>query len=98
MPIYEYKCSRCGYFFEVFQKINQPTPPCCPRCGGPIRKQLSPPAIQFKGTGWYVTDYAGTKNLKKPDKKDEKPIQKKTKEDTSSPSSSSNHKPPVPGT
>ena len=57
MPIYEYKCLECGYRFEKFQRLNEASPDFCPRCGGPIKKVLSAPAIHFKGSGWYVTDY-----------------------------------------
>lgn len=57
MPLYEYLCGRCGRF-EVIQKFSDPPLKRCPRCGKGVKKQLSAPAIQFKGTGWYVTDYA----------------------------------------
>jgi putative FmdB family regulatory protein len=59
MPIYEYECKKCANQIEVFQKINDEPPSRCPKCGGRLEKMLSAPAIQFKGTGWYVTDYAG---------------------------------------
>jgi len=58
VPIYEYKCSRCGETFEVIQKIEDPPVKKCLKCGGPVKKIISPPALQFKGSGWYVTDYA----------------------------------------
>ena len=58
MPLYEYECDACGERFEVIQKFSE-TSTECRRCGkGPVRRLMSPPAIQFKGTGWYVTDYA----------------------------------------
>lgn len=57
MPLYEYQCPRCGKFERV-QKFSDPILSQCPTCGGPVEKLLSAPAIQFKGTGWYVTDYA----------------------------------------
>jgi putative FmdB family regulatory protein len=58
MPLYEYECDACGGRFEVIQKFSELLEECR-RCGkGPVRRLLSPPAIQFKGTGWYVTDYA----------------------------------------
>jgi putative FmdB family regulatory protein len=58
MPLYEYECDACGGRFEVIQKFSETTE-TCRRCGkGPVRRLLSPPAIQFKGTGWYITDYA----------------------------------------
>ncbi len=59
MPLYEYECEACGERFEKIQKFSDPPLEVCARCGkGPIRKLLSSPAIQFKGTGWYITDYA----------------------------------------
>ena len=58
MPLYEYQCERCDHRFEVIQKFSDPLVAVCPVCGGPVRKLMSSPAIQFKGTGWYVTDYA----------------------------------------
>lgn len=58
MPLYEYRCRRCGLSFEILQKIGDGPPQQCASCGGPVEKQVSPPAIQFKGNGWYVTDYA----------------------------------------
>ena len=58
MPLYEYECDACGGRFEVIQKFSE-TAETCRRCGkGPVRRLLSPPAIQFKGSGWYITDYA----------------------------------------
>lgn len=59
MPLYEYRCDNCGRTFEVIQKFSDPPAEHCPTCGkGPVHKLLSSPAIQFKGSGWYVTDYA----------------------------------------
>lgn len=58
MPIHEYRCRRCGSTFEVLQKAKDGPPGKCPACGGPVTKLISSPAIQFKGDGWYVTDYA----------------------------------------
>ncbi len=58
MPLYEYECERCGHRFEVIQKFSDPLVEACPVCGGPVRKLMSSPAIQFKGSGWYITDYA----------------------------------------
>ncbi len=59
MPIYEFKCRKCGERVEVFQKFNDKPPAKCKKCGGRLEKQISAAAIQFKGAGWYVTDYAG---------------------------------------
>jgi putative FmdB family regulatory protein len=58
MPIYEYQCKRCHHRFERIQKFSDPHVKKCPQCGGPLEQLLSPPAVQFKGSGWYVTDYA----------------------------------------
>lgn len=60
MPLYEYECDACHQRFEIIQKYSDPAPETCARCGkGPVRRLLSTPAIQFKGSGWYITDYAG---------------------------------------
>jgi putative FmdB family regulatory protein len=58
MPLYEYQCESCGHRFEKIRKFSDPPLEKCPVCGGPVRKLLSSPAIKFKGTGWYITDYA----------------------------------------
>ena len=58
MPLYEYQCEECDHRFEVIRKFSDPPVETCPKCGGPVRKLLSSPAIQFKGSGWYITDYA----------------------------------------
>ncbi len=58
MPLYEYECDACGHRFEVIQKFSDPPVEKCPKCGAPVHKLLSSPAIQFKGSGWYITDYA----------------------------------------
>jgi len=59
MPIYEYECRKCKAHIEVFQKVSDKPPTKCRNCGGRLERQVSAPAIQFKGSGWYVTDYAG---------------------------------------
>ena len=59
MPLYEYRCTACGQRFEVIQKFSDPPADTCRVCGkGPVERLASSPAIQFKGTGWYITDYA----------------------------------------
>jgi putative FmdB family regulatory protein len=58
MPLYEYQCEACGNRFEKIVKFSDPPLETCPECGGAIQKLLSSPAIQFKGSGWYITDYA----------------------------------------
>jgi putative FmdB family regulatory protein len=57
LPLYEYQCPQCGVF-ERMQKFSDPVLTTCPTCRSPVEKLLSAPAIQFKGSGWYVTDYA----------------------------------------
>jgi putative FmdB family regulatory protein len=58
MPLYEYECDACGHRFEVIQKSADSPSGTCPKCGGAVHKLQSAPAFQFKGSGWYVTDYA----------------------------------------
>lgn len=58
MPLYEYQCDSCDHRFEVIQKFSDAPIEVCPSCGGAVQKLLSSPAIQFKGSGWYITDYA----------------------------------------
>jgi putative FmdB family regulatory protein len=58
MPLYEYQCDACGARVEKIQKFSDPPLATCERCGGHLTKLLSSPAIQFKGSGWYITDYA----------------------------------------
>jgi putative FmdB family regulatory protein len=58
MPLYEYECKKCKRRFERIQKFSDPPVRKCPECGGSVERLLSPAAVQFKGSGWYVTDYA----------------------------------------
>ena len=58
MPLYEYKCRSCKSNSEFMQKAGDPPKKKCPKCGGPLDKVLTAPALQFKGKGWYVTDYS----------------------------------------
>jgi putative FmdB family regulatory protein len=57
MPLYEYECDACGHRFEKIQKFSDPLEDTCPKCGGHVHKLMSSPAIQFKGSGFYITDY-----------------------------------------
>jgi putative FmdB family regulatory protein len=61
MPVYEYECTSCGQTFEKLQSVSGRAPRTCPYCqkAGTVKRLVSAPAFQFKGTGWYVTDYAG---------------------------------------
>src|ERR1700726_5227111 len=58
MPLYEYECKKCHHRFEKIQKFSDRMVKKCPQCGGPVEQMISAPAVQFKGSGWYVTDYA----------------------------------------
>jgi len=100
MPIYEFECKKCKAHIEVYQRHSDKSPTKCRKCGGKLEKVISAPAIQFKGSGWYVTDYAqkatkGEKgesepagDSKKTDKKKESSPEKKTSDKTSAPKSS----------
>jgi putative FmdB family regulatory protein len=95
MPLYEYQCGACGHRFEVIQKFSDPPLEKCPKCGGALSKLQSAPAFQFKGSGWYVTDYAkkdsaAGKEAKPRDGKEAKSDSKtETKTESSSPASAS---------
>jgi putative FmdB family regulatory protein len=58
VPLYEYQCKKCHSLTERIQKFSDPPLATCPHCGGEVEQLLSAPAVQFKGSGWYVTDYA----------------------------------------
>jgi putative FmdB family regulatory protein len=59
VPLYEYKCVKCGHRFEKIEPMTASEVKKCPKCGARAERQLAAPAIQFKGSGWYVTDYGG---------------------------------------
>ena len=86
MPIYEYECRKCKAHIEVFQKISDKPPAKCRKCGGKLERMVSAPAIQFKGSGWYVTDYSdkskksAAKAETESSSSDEKKSDKKTKD------------------
>lgn len=62
MPLYEYQCTKCKRRTEKIESVSGPHLKKCPHCGGKVEQTLTAPAIQFKGSGWYVTDYAGKKS------------------------------------
>jgi len=70
MPLYEYKCHSCGEKFEVIQKFSDSPLKIHDQCGGEVERLISPAALKFKGSGWYVTDYAGSGNGKTQSAKD----------------------------
>jgi putative FmdB family regulatory protein len=97
MPLYEYQCKKCGHRFEKIQKFSDKMVKKCPECGGAVEQMISAPAVQFKGSGWYVTDYAkkgssqgstssGDSGSK--EKKDDKPKSETSSRDTSAKESS----------
>lgn len=73
MPIYEYQCKKCGHRFERMQRLSDPHPTDCPDCRAKksVEQLMSAPAVQFKGSGWYVTDYAKKASAPKTDTKTE---------------------------
>jgi len=73
MPLYEYQCKKCRETTEVLQKAKDKPVEKCPKCGGPVVKLISSPAIQFKGNGWYITDYAKKSSAPEGHKTKEKP-------------------------
>jgi putative FmdB family regulatory protein len=88
VPLYEYQCRKCKHKFEKIQKFSDRPVKKCPECGSPVEKIMHAPAVQFKGSGWYVTDYGGKQTTDTPKSEDssEKPDKsdKSEKKDTSS--------------
>lgn len=105
MPLYEYRCKNCGHQFEKIQSFSAPEEKECPVCHGPVERLISAPAVQFKGTGWYATDYASKSKSgsmkasadgesKSSDSKfDKKPAEKSSSSDSGSSSSTSSSSP-----
>ena len=94
MPLYEYKCSGCGKTFEVIQKFSDEPLKTHPECGAPVERLLSAPALQFKGSGWYVTDYARSGEKSNGSSKSENASgEKKSSSDSSSESKPAADKP-----
>jgi putative FmdB family regulatory protein len=71
MPIYEYRCKKCGKEFEIFQKMSDPVIKTCKICKGPANRLISMSSFHLKGGGWYVTDYGGKKAPASEKKKDD---------------------------
>lgn len=83
MPLYEYECTACGHRFELIQRFSDAAIEQCPNCGElKVKKLLSSPAIQFKGTGWYITDYAKKGESSKEAAKESSKESRETKEST----------------
>jgi putative FmdB family regulatory protein len=87
MPLYEYECEKCGHRFEKIQKFSDKMVKKCPECGGKVEQMISAPAVQFKGSGWYVTDYANKSHA--PSSDGGKDSKKESKSEGSSKESSS---------
>jgi putative FmdB family regulatory protein len=82
MPLYEYQCTNCNERIEILQRMSDPPFDLCPKCGGEMKKLMSSPAIQFKGSGFYKTDYASKPSETKTESKAE--TKSETKSDSSS--------------
>ena len=87
MPLYEYECEACAHRFERIQKFSDPPIDACPKCGSKVRKLISSPAIQFKGSGFYITDYPKSGSDRGGSSKSEKSGDSKSSESSSSDSS-----------
>jgi putative FmdB family regulatory protein len=83
LPLYEYKCLKCGKKTEKIESVSGPFLKKCPHCGGKVERVQSAPAIQFKGSGWYVTDYAGKTSAKETGSSDPASGEKSDKTDKS---------------
>ena len=81
MPLYEYKCAKCGKRTEKIENVSGPHLKKCPHCGGKVERLQSAPAIQFKGSGWYVTDYAGKSSARESGSSDSSASEKSDKSD-----------------
>ena len=93
MPLYEYQCKKCGHRFEKIRKFSDKPIKKCPECGGSVEQLISSPAVQFKGTGWYVTDYAKKSSAPSSDGgKDSKDSKKEEKKSDSSSKETSSKK------
>jgi putative FmdB family regulatory protein len=98
LPIYEYECKKCGHRFEKIQKFSDPPEKKCPKCGGKLEKVITAAAVQFKGSGWYVTDYgrkgsSGSSSSSKHESSDSK-AESSTSNSESKSESKSDSKPP----
>lgn len=94
MPLYEYQCKKCGHLFEKIQKFSDKPEKKCPQCGGPVEQTISAPAVQFKGSGWYVTDYAQKSHTPASDTGSKDKDSKESKKDEKKPDSSSKESAP----
>ncbi len=91
MPLYEYQCQDCNNHFERIEKVSSPTDGVCPSCGSAARRLLGAPALQFKGSGWYVTDYGKGNGGTPASQAEAKHESKKTSPETESSSKDRDH-------
>ena len=94
MPLYEYQCDACGRRFELIRKFSDPPLEKCPTCGGAVQKLVSSPAFQFKGTGFYITDYKNAGSKKDTEKESPKKETKEKTDPSTSPGTGSSAKKP----
>ncbi len=92
MPLYEYECTKCKKRFEKIQSFSDSPITKCIHCGSRVKKLISPPAIQFKGSGWYVTDYARKRTSADKEKKEESKVASSEKKESPKKESSSQSK------
>lgn len=81
MPIYEYRCESCDHRIEIIQKFSDPPLTECTNCKGRLTKIIAPAALQFKGSGWYITDYSDKGKPPKPKTEPEEKTEKKSSSD-----------------
>ena len=77
MPLYPYRCTQCGHHFEKIQKFGAKPEKLCPKCGGTLERLLTAPGLKFKGSGWYVNDYAAKSGSSAPAAPGDAPSEKK---------------------
>ena len=93
MPLYEYRCTKCGHTFEKIQKFSDPHVSDCPKCGAAVEQIISAPAVQFKGAGWYVNDYAKKSGAPSSGSKDVSSSKEPSSSETKSETTKSDSKP-----
>jgi putative FmdB family regulatory protein len=92
LPLYEYECEKCGHRFEKIENVSALPTKKCPKCGGKAERLLAAPAIQFKGSGWYVSDYGGKSAGRAGEKAEEKSAEKPTEKSAATPEGDSSGK------
>ena len=97
MPIYGYRCTACGHEFEVWQSMSDARLVRCPKCEGPLQKLLYPVGVQFKGSGFYSTDYKKSSNGSKDGSSEKTAKKAESKSESTTPSGSSSSEPAASG-